>query len=210
MSNPGMQPTQRALLDALKRRGRATVPALAEELALNVETIREHLRTLAAHDLVRRDGTVQHGPGRPEIVFVLTPAAEALFPRREGDILRALGRYLVERKQAPLLRGFFDEYVGARRDVALTRVAPLKGRARLQEVVRIFDEMGFMPVVDGPRAAPRLRLCHCPMAGLVDATRIPCRAEIGFLSELLGARPTRVGYIPDGDAGCTYQLDVVP
>lgn len=205
-----MTPSHRALLDALKRRGRATVPELAGDLALNVETIRDHLRTLAARALIRRDGTAQHGPGRPEIVFMLTPAAEALFPRREGEILRALGRYLIDRKQSHVLRGFFDAYVGARRDLALARVGHLTGRTRLKEVVRIFDEMGFMPVLDGKAKAPRLRLCHCPLRDLVEVTRIPCRAELGLLSELLGERPTRVGFIPDGDAGCSYQLAILP
>lgn len=203
-----MKPSHRALLDALKHRGRATVPELAAELGLNIETIRDHLRTLTDRDLVRREGTVRHGPGRPEIVFVLTEAAEALFPRREGEILRELGRYLVEREESHLLRGFFQHYIGERRGAAMARVAHLEGRARLDEVVRIFEELGFMPVVDEAPGAARLRLCHCPMRDLVDATHIPCRSEIGFLSELLGVRPKRVGYLPDGDPGCSYQFEL--
>ncbi len=206
MSHDPLPPSHRALLDALKHRGRATVPDLATDLDRNIETVREHLRTLTAQKLIRRDGTVQRGPGRPEVVFVLTDEAEGLFPRREGEILNALGRYLVVHGQQDLLRNFFDEHVGMRRDAALARVAHLTGRRRLNAVVQILEEMGFMPVLQGPRAAPQLRLCHCPMRDLVDATDIPCRAEIGLLTELLGTRPTRTGYIPDGDRGCAYTL----
>lgn len=194
----------RSLLDALKYRGRSTVPELASGLGLNVETVRDHLRTLERQGLVRRDGTLPQGRGRPEIVFVLTPSAEALFPRRESEILEALTRYLLEHKQAPLLRAFFREFVAARREQGLARVAGLTGQKRVREVARIFNEMGFMPVLEGEGSG--LRLCHCPMRGLVDATDLPCREEIGLLQELLGEPLTRIAHMPNGDAACAYHV----
>lgn len=195
----------RSLLDALKYRGRSTVPELALGLGLNVETVRDHLRTLERQDLVRRDGTLPQGRGRPEIVFILTPSAEALFPRREGEILQALTRYLLEREQAPLLRAFFRQYVADRREQGLARVAGLTGPERVREVARIMGEMGFMPVLEGGEGNG-LRLCHCPMRELVDATDLPCREEIGLLQELLGEPLTRVAHMPNGDAACAYQV----
>jgi len=199
-----MTPSHRALLDALKRRGRASVPQLAEELGLNIETIRDHLKTLVGQALVRREGAVRGGPGRPEIVYALTASAEELFPRREGEILRELGAYLLRHKHERLLRDFFTEYIDRRRAEAVSRVAHLEGRERLEEVARIFSELGFMPVIEERGDAPRLRLCHCPLRELVEATKIPCRAEIGFLTELLDEEMTRVSYIPEGDASCSY------
>ncbi|MEO7363365.1 MAG: hypothetical protein ABI120_23730, partial [Gemmatimonadaceae bacterium] len=140
MSHDPLTPSHRALCDALKHRGRATVPELAEDLSLNIETVREHLRTLTLRQLIQRDGTVQRGPGRPEIAYVLTASAESVFPRREGEILHALGRYLVETGQQQVLRDFFDAYVGSRTEVALARVAHLNGKERVMEVARIMDE----------------------------------------------------------------------
>jgi predicted ArsR family transcriptional regulator len=200
-----MQPSHRALLDALKRRGRSSVPQLAEEIGLNIETVRDHLKTLAGRDLVRREGTVRAGPGRPEVVYTLTESAEAHFPRREGEILRELGAYLVGSGKEQFLRDFFARYIAGRREEALARVAHLQGRERLDEVARIFSELGFMPVIEESGAAPRLRLCHCPLRELVDVTSIPCGAEIGLLTELLDDRLTRVSYIPTGDASCSYE-----
>lgn len=200
-----VSPSQRTLLDALKRKGRAGVPQLAAELGLNIETIRDHLKTLESHELVRRDGVVRNGPGRPEVVFTLTAAADSLFPRRDGEILRELGSYLLQEGHERLLRDFYGQYIGQRREAALARVAPLSGEARIAEVAQIFAEMGFMPVVEAVDNTTRLRLCHCPLRDLVDATKIPCGAEIAFLTELLGERPSRVSYLPDGDLSCTYE-----
>jgi predicted ArsR family transcriptional regulator len=91
-----LSPSHRGLLDALKRRRRCTIPELARELELNVETLREHLQTLVARQLVQRVGSAKGGPGRPSILYALTESAEALFPRNEGELLRGLSAFLVE------------------------------------------------------------------------------------------------------------------
>ncbi len=202
-----IQPSHRALVDALKRRGGATVPELAGELSLSVETVREHLRTLESRALVARNGTRRRGPGRPEIRFMLTPDAEALFPRREGEVLRALAGFLATRGHQPLLRAFYEEYLAEVRASAMARVAHLEGGARLEEVARVFAELGFMPVLEMGGAAPQLRLCHCPVRALVDVTQVPCRAESGLLRELLGDEPARVSFMPEGDAACAYVME---
>lgn len=202
-ATPLVKPRHRALLDALKHRGRATVPDLAGDLDLNVETVRDHLRTLESEGLLRRDGTRPQGPGRPEILFALTPAAEVLFPRREGEVLKALTRYLVAHGQVRLLRAFLTEYV-THQGGGRARVAGLSGARRTREVVRILDEMGFMPVLE--ERGTSLRLCHCPLRDLVAATDLPCHEEIGFLKDLLGVPLKRVAHMPDGDSCCAYQV----
>ncbi len=201
---PLLSARHRSLLDALKYRGRATVPELAAELELNVETVRQHLRTLESAKVVRRDGTLRQGPGRPEITWVLTADAESLFPRREGETLRELAQYLIDEGQTHLLAGFLRSQVASRRASSMARVAGLKGAERAREVKSILDEMGFYPVLDsGDRT---LSLCHCPLRDLVSATDLPCREEIRLLEELLGNSVKRVSHIPDGDDSCAYQL----
>ncbi|MGH7445725.1 MAG: helix-turn-helix transcriptional regulator, partial [Longimicrobiales bacterium] len=174
------------------------------ELGLNVETVRHHLQVLRALKLVEQRGARRSGPGRPEVLYALTLDAEALFPRREGEVLRALAEHLLETGNESALEAFFDRYIGARREEALKRVAHLEGAARLAEVARILTELGFMAQV-GEGEKPDLRLCHCPLRELVGVTTIPCRAELGFVRELLGERLTRLSYIPSGDASCTYR-----
>lgn len=202
--------TQGRILDRLKRHGPSTVPALADALDRAVETVRTHLRRLEREGLVRREGRRRKGPGRPEIVFGLAPAAQALFPNHEAELLRDLARFLEGEGRADVIRRFFDARLRERRDDALARVAGLTGEARLDETVRILAEDGFMPEVGVDDAGrPLLRLTHCPIRGLVDVTPAPCRAEIGFVRELLGTALVRVSYIPAGDSACCYALEVV-
>ena len=134
VSGPGE--TQRSILDLLKRGGSATIPELARELGLNIETVRGHLKALTAQALVRRESARRSGPGRPEIVYGLAPDAEALFPRREGAILRELASYLKQSGNGHILRKFIEHGIARRRDEALARVAYLEGRERIREVAR--------------------------------------------------------------------------
>lgn len=207
---PGLGETQRALLVALKRRGTATLIDLARGARVAAGTLREHLQALTARGLVERRGArrAAGGRGRPEVLFGLTPAAEALFPRREGELLKDLVRFLEARGESARVEEFLRERIASQRAAALARVRGLAGTARLDEAARILSESGFMAeVVRGEDGEPTLRLCHCPIRDLVAVTRAPCRLEIAFAAELVGKRLARTAYIPDGDAACGYRTE---
>lgn len=200
--------SRRRIVEHLKRRGQASIPDLAAVVGLSAETVRSHVRSLGADGLVTRTGVRREGPGRPEGLYALTDAAEELFPRREGQVLRGLAEYLRDEGEQELLAGFFEGYVEERTKRGLQRLSGLEGRPRLEEVARILSEDGFMAeVADDGEGDPRLRLSHCPLRELVHASRIPCRAEIGLVRSLLGADLARVEYIPSGDAACAYTVD---
>jgi predicted ArsR family transcriptional regulator len=208
MSVPRVGETQQDILEHLKRNGASTIPVMAAEFELSVETVRSHLTSLGSDGLVERVGTRRKGPGRPEIVYGLTDRAQVLFPAREGEILQDLAAFLEEHGSRHLLREFFDGQVSRRRATSMERVRDLHGPARLEEVARILSEEGFMAEVRTDDAGRRvLRLCHCPMRGLVSVTTAPCRAELAFVREMLGDGLSRVSYIPSGDAACCYTVE---
>ena len=207
MIGSGLGRSRQRILEHLKRRGSSTIPAIAEDVELNVETIRAHVRALAGDGLVQRAGSRPKGPGRPEIVYALTSRAERLFPNREGEFFHRFATYLNETGQSDLVGGFFDDYVGSRRAEALARLDGLEGEERLREVAVILSEEGFMAEISrDTEGRPLLKLCNCPILGVVAATRAPCRAELGFVKELLGEALARVSYIPAGDSACCYTL----
>jgi DeoR family transcriptional regulator, suf operon transcriptional repressor len=207
MIGSGLGESQQRILEHLKRSGSGTIPVIAGDVGLNVETVRAHLRALDRDGLVKRAGSRPRGPGRPEIVYELTSDAERLFPNREGELFQRFAAYLEESGHPGLVGEFFDDYVDSRRTEALARVAGLEGEDRLHEVARILSEEGFMAEVDRDgEGRPLLKLPNCPIRKLVSATRAPCRAELGFVRELLGEKLTRVSYIPSGDSACCYAL----
>lgn len=211
ITQPHVSAGQRRVLEALKVHGDSTIPALAAELDLNVETVRHHVRGLESSGYVARRGSVRSGPGRPEHLYGLEAQSESLFPRLEGAVLAGLAAHLKATGNEAVLKDFFDDFINARRPAAFARVAGLTGEARLEEVARILTDLGFMATTDTTgRGHSHLRLCHCPLLELVEVSRVPCRAELSFIRELLGEPLTRLAYIPSGDASCSYQPRSAP
>lgn len=203
---PGIGESQRKILGLLKRTGECTLAQLEAGFELNRETLRSHLRALAAMGLVERPGVHRKGPGRPHVLYRLTAAGEALFPRREGELLGELARFLDEHGRRDLLEEFFEVRLARRRRELAPRVAGLRGRARLEAIAGILSEEGFVAEVEAGEGRPRLRLCHCPLQGLVAVSELPCRYEKRLIESLLGERSRRETFIPGGDYACAYAI----
>jgi predicted ArsR family transcriptional regulator len=207
----GLGESQRFILERLKRRGEVTLADLESEVTLARETLRSHLKSLAAQGLVERAGVVREGPGRPQVRYRLSEAGETLFPRREAVLLGELVRFLLEHGERDTLERFFAERVARKREALRLRVASLEGSERLREVARILSADGFMAEVEERATeSPRLRLCHCPLRELVAVSHLPCRAEMELVGELVESPLRRESFMPDGDSSCTYSLAGVP
>ena len=201
-ADSGHGSSRRRLLEALKRRGASTLLEAAADVDLSRETVREHLNALAAEGLVARAGARRGRPGRPEVLYRLTERAAPLFPQRDGEVLAELAAYLLDAGGEATLKRFFTERARARLEGSRARLAGLRGHKRLEEVAEILIEQGYMAEVDGNS----LRLCHCPIRHVVSATRLPCRAELALVEELLGRRLSREDYLPEGGTSCSYRL----
>lgn len=203
----GLGTSQRRALELLKREGEQSVKELAARLELAAETVRGHMNALAGHGLVRRAGSRRDGPGRPEILYGLTDEAEDLFPHEEGRLLRELTSFLTEEGHEEALEAFFEARVARQREKARSRIEGLSGRERLEEVAAILTEEGFMAeVVEPDDEGPRLRLCHCPLKDMVSVSRLPCRAEVAWIREMVGEDLARRSWMPEGDRTCSYAV----
>jgi len=79
------------LVEVLKRRNQASVTELSQALGLTPVTIRHHLESLLEDEVVSQPTPRRKaGPGRPEMVYALTPRAEALTPRNYGELCSCL------------------------------------------------------------------------------------------------------------------------
>lgn len=206
---PGIGESQRRLLELMKRLGECTLADLESGFELSRETLRIHLKSLAAQGMVERAGVQRTGPGRPHVLYRLTPAGEALFPRREGALLRELATFLLERGRRDLLEEFFADRLARKRRELEPRVAGLDGRERLERIAEVLSGEGFLAEVVDTAEGPRLRLSHCPIQDLVAVTDLPCRFEEALIEEIAGSRPVREAFIPAGSHACVYSISSV-
>ncbi len=199
--------SKRDLLILLKRAGSISLDLAEKETGLSRTTLREHLRQLERDGLIRRTYR-RYGRGRPSVHFHLTENGEALFPTRDGLLLRRLLRFLEEENRTDLIERFFDVFWNERRREFALR-CEAEGATGLTDRARVLEDMltdqGFMPEVVIQDDEVMIRECNCPFPEAVKHTRLPCRLEAEFFEEVFDASIGRLAYIPEGSPACTYR-----
>src|SRR6266540_3866502 len=100
------------ILAHLQRHGEAAVKELEDVLEVSTTAVREHLTHLQAKDLVATR-LVRRGPGRPHLVYFLTPKAQSQFPKQYDTLVNMLLREIAGQEGPERLQVILDA-VGAR------------------------------------------------------------------------------------------------
>ncbi len=201
---PSLSPQRAIVLEALQRGDTAiTAAALADELGLHVNTVREHLDALVERGLAARERGPVAGRGRP--AWTYSPAAQhEPDPRvREyAGLAIALAGHIERTSADPV-----EDALAAGRawglEVAAGQPKPGSAVAARRRVVDLLDRMGFQPEAD--ERALRLSLHRCPL--LDAATRSPgviCSVHLGMargVLEALGADTLHTRLDPFAEPG---------
>jgi len=194
------------VLRQLKLSQPLTVRDLAVRNRVTVNAIRRHLKELEAHHLVEYDRE-QRGKGAPTFAYRLTAAAEALFPRRYAEELTEALGYIEERGGRGEVRRFFDFRFRTQAHALLSRLQGASARDRVEAVVQLLKEQGFMaewaPQADG---TVRISEHNCAVQAIAERYPELCEAEADFLRETLQADVQRGAHIPQGCNACEYAV----
>ena len=199
-----------AVLVQLKRGQRATAKDLASRLGLSLNTVRHHLKELEAEGLVSYQRE-HRGVGAPVFLYSLSPAGEALFPRRYEETLTALLDRIVEREGRDTAVALLESHVA---ELAQRLRAALDGvpvERRLEVVARVRTEQGYMAESSAAAGSGGMLTEHnCALQSI--AARFPeiCAAEQRLLSEVLGAEVDRREHILSGCPSCEYHVRFKP
>lgn len=178
-------PTRHAIFRYLLEAGRPVdVPELTAHLALNHNAIRQHLAKLVAAGLAAQSTARSTGPGRPRLLFSITPAAEDRWgPLGPYERLSVLLAEIVRTGDAPVEVG---------RRAGAVRPAP----DPLDPVAHLRDEMarhGFEPDVRvrGSRVDVVLGSCPFSTTVLADAETV-CSLHLGLAQGAAAAAGDRL------------------
>ena len=200
--------TRRAILNLLKRRGPLAAHDLATELGLTPAAIRLQLVHLEEDGLLERtegDGTTRRG--RPSHLYTLTAAAEALYPKRYGDLTTELLGYLggPDGKQVDAL---FEQ----RRQRRVNGARPLMANRSFTEQVAaltaILDEDGYLAdAEEQPDGSWLVTEHNCAILTVAHGFSQACSSELSFIRDAIpGATVERVAHLMDGAHVCAYRI----
>jgi DeoR family transcriptional regulator, suf operon transcriptional repressor len=177
-----------AILVELKRSPGGTVRALAAQLELSLNAVRAHLKELEAERLVSHE-RLAHGVGAPVYAYRLTPAGEALFPRRYEDALLRVLDHVAEREgRAAAVELLAASRFDALRARLLGELADAPPAERMRAVVRALSDQGYMAEGAATFCCGTLVQHNCAIRAAAERYPEICAVERSFLEEVLGGR----------------------
>jgi DeoR family suf operon transcriptional repressor len=194
-----------SVLVELKKAQPLTTRELASRLGTSLNAVRHHLKELEEQELVSYER--QHrGVGAPTFAYRLTPAGEALFPRRYDATLTSLLDDLVDlqgREAAVALLEARYSAVAQRLQQELEGSSPAE---RLQAVTRMLSEDGYMAEMSFTPGNTTLTEHNCAIQAVAERFPEICAAEAKLIAEVLGAEVYREKHILKGCSACEYRL----
>lgn len=201
----------RGQLVVLLRRGPRTVEELAAAVGLTDNAVRAHLAVLERDSMVRMRGVRRcGGSGKPAYEYVLTPAAERVFPKPYADMLGTLYDVLGERLPPTELETLARE-TGCR--MARRLEASVKGSGEsdcshgAEGAVAALNAMGGLAELEVcDQSGTRTIHAHtCPLAEVVTGHPGACALAKAFVSGLAGV-PVRAECSLDERPHCRFTL----
>jgi DeoR family transcriptional regulator, suf operon transcriptional repressor len=190
------------ILAYLQRHGEATVKGLEELLGISTTAVREHLAHLEAKDLLATR-LARSGPGRPRLVYFLTPRAQELFPKEYDTLVTLLLREIASRQGTDQLQALLDA-VAAR--LAEEYRGKVDGEDLRERLLRLRDalEARGIPAEVQP-SGEGFRVFACPYLDVAQEHAAVCAMERRMLESVLGETiELEQGTIRDGRRSCQF------
>lgn len=199
--------TRRAIVNLVKRQGPLDAAAVADALALTPAAVRLQLTRLEEDGLLAHRDEVAPGAGRgrPRHVFELTSAAEALYPKRYGDLTTELLGYLGG-PDGTQVDALFEQRRQRRVAGALPRTAHRPFDEQVAALTAILDEDGYLAEAEKlPDGSWRITEHNCAILTVAHGFSQACSSELAFIRDALpGATVRRVAHLMDGAHVCAY------
>jgi DeoR family transcriptional regulator, suf operon transcriptional repressor len=191
------------ILAHLQRHGEAAVKELEDVLEVSTTAVREHLTHLQAKELVATR-LVRRGPGRPHLVYFLTPKAQSQFPKQYDTLVNMLLREIAGQEGPERLQVILDA-VGAR--LAEEYGAQVFGGElpeRLAALRGALEARGIPAEVQPSGAG--VELFACPYLDVAQEHAGICAMERRMVEQLLGETIALEGTIREGRRSCHFTI----
>jgi len=200
-------PTQRRVLEALKRLGEATADELSAALEVSSSAVRQHLAALRAAGLIEARQERGH-TGRPADRYRATVRTEPLFVTADDLSIELLE--LVQDEHPDLVDRVFDRRRQRLVDDAEADLAGTSTEERIAKVTELLDAQGYL--CDWEQLSDdhfRINLHNCAIWSVASRFRQACASELEYLQGVLpDATVTRVTHKTSGAHTCGYDITI--
>lgn len=202
-----IESTRDKILHTLRKQPRATINTLAESVGINPISVRHHLTNLQIEGLVTAEEE-RHGVGRPRLVYLLTEHGMERFPTRYLRLTSRLLDQLKTTMPAPMVKNLFLQMAN---DMAQEYADQMKGldmEERLDLAIMLLSEEGFTIEWEKSGNQYLIHEISCPYLQIGQCHPEVCTVDQTLISKMLAVSTEKVKCILDGDAECTYVVQV--
>ena len=176
-------PTREAALTLLMRQGEATAGELADHLAVSVQVMRRHLRSLEDDGLVEAS-PAQEGPGRPSNRWRLTIKGQGHFPDGSDHFALGLLQSMAGSLPAETLQKLLDQQALQQATVYRGRIGDGSLAQRLDRLVELRRQEGYVaecsPDPDHDQAWV-ISEFHCSVMRIAEQFPCVCDQELQLI-----------------------------
>jgi predicted ArsR family transcriptional regulator len=191
------------VLEMLRRRGRCSAETIAQDLGLTTNAVRQHLTNLEREGLVVSQPE-RSGRGRPSLLFALTERADAVFPKRYGQLASMVLQEVQDMGGPEALDEVFAR-VAARHAAAIEKdLDGLLFDEKLRRVVSWIGRAGTLVEQTESAEGVKVTIHNCPFRN--TALKFPqvCTITPQLISRLTGAAISQSDSIHRRDPFCSF------
>src|SRR5258708_5527257 len=195
--------TRMEVLELRRRKGHASAEAIAAELLVPPNAIRQHLTNL------ERDGFVVSSPeksrrGRPSLLFALTERADSVFPKRYGQLATMVLQEVQEMGGPDALDEVFAR-VAARHAAAIEKdLEGLSFDDKLRRVVAWIGRAGTLAEQSESAEGVKVTIPNCPFRNTALKYPQVCTITPQLITRLTGAAVSQSESIHRHDPFCSF------
>ena len=200
-----MQATRQDILDYLRRHAEATVKELGEHLGLTSTGIRQHLTILERDGLVEAREERGH-VGRPALVYRLTQAGDAIYPKKYDELANALIEEARHLLGPDALQQLMKNVASRFSAPYLPRLEGRPSNERLEAVAQIIQDRGNVAESSWSGDDFLIEKHTCPWWNIATKNSAVCALDVEFVRQLTGRDARLSTSLLRGDDCCTFRI----
>ena len=200
-----MKSTREKIMRTLLAFPRSTINDLAEAVGINGISIRHHLISLEADDLVN-SSEERHGVGRPHLVYSLTDKGIEQFPSSYLRLTQRIIETLKDKLSKAEIKEIFEQ-IG--QDIAAKYGPELEDKStedRVRLLEKVLSKEGFIVEWEKDEDSVTLVSLSCPYYRIgLDHPEV-CALDNTLISAFVAAPVEVQSCILNNDDRCTYRI----
>lgn len=201
-----MKSTRERIIQTLLNHPKSTVIELADAVGINGISVRHHLNSLLADNLVIVE-EVRHGVGRPRQVYSLSEKGLERFPTRYLRLTNRLLEQIKESLPAPMVSSLFTQIATDLAADPAKRARLLSIEDKLEVVKEMLADEGFSVEWEQQGDNYLIHEITCPYFHIGQSHPEVCAVDQTLISTVLAIPAEKIQCVLNGDSHCTYIIN---